>query len=159
MSRPGCRPLIVAAATALVDGDRAVTLRAVSREAGLPTSSIYPHFPDAAAILRAVCEGAFQELEAAVLAADDAYAAGVAYLDFALAHPRRYRVMFGAADLSEPALRLFTTVLTDSVRTDPAADALTLWLGLHGLADQRAAFRRSPPQFAVLAPRLIASLI
>jgi len=152
VSRPGCRRLIVAAATALVDSDLAVTLRAVSREADLPTSSIYPQFPDAEAILQAVCHEAFHELEAAVLGATGPYAAGLAYLDFAVAHPRRYRVMFGAADLSGPALRLFTRVLADPGR------AMTFWLGLHGLADQRASIRRSP-QFAVLAPRLITSLI
>jgi AcrR family transcriptional regulator len=151
MSRTGCRQAVVAAATALVDRERAVTLRAVSREANMPTSSIYQFFPDRTAILLAVCHEAFHELEAAVLGAPDAYAAGLAYLDFAIAHPRRYRVMFGAADLSAPALRLFTRVL-DSDR------ALTLWLGLHGLADQRASIRRSP-QFTTIAPRLITSLI
>jgi AcrR family transcriptional regulator len=152
VSRPGCRQAIVAAATTLVDQDHAVTLRAVSREADIPTSSIYQHFPDPSAILLAVCHEAFRELEAAVLGAADAYAAGLAYLDFAVAHPRRYRVMFGAADLSEPALRLFTRVLTDSAR------AMTFWLGLHGLADQRASVRRSS-RFTALAPRLITSLI
>ncbi|WP_063798789.1 TetR/AcrR family transcriptional regulator [Nocardia sp. NRRL S-836] len=155
MRGPGCRQVIVAAATALVDRDRAVTLRAVSREAGLPTSSIYPHFPTPPAILLAVCHEAFHELEAAVLGAADAHSAGLAYLGFAVAHPRRYRVMFGAADLSEPALRLFTQVLTDS---RPASDAMALWLGLHGLADQCASSRRSAP-FAALAPRLVTSLI
>ncbi|MFI6097447.1 TetR/AcrR family transcriptional regulator [Lentzea sp. NPDC051213] len=142
------REAIVAAATALVDRDRAVTLRAVSREAGLPTSSIYPHFPDCAAILRAVCHAAFAELSAAVLSASDVHAAGLAYLDFAALHPRRYRVMFGVLDLAEPAFRLFTGY---------TANALALWLGLHGLADQRASFRRSPV-LSALAPRLIASL-
>ena len=152
MNRPGCRRVVLAAATALVDAEHAVTLRAVSREANIPTSSIHPQFPDAAAILLAVCHEAFHELEAAVLAATDAYSAGVAYLDFAVAHPRRYRVMFGAADLSEQAMRLFTQVLTDPGR------AMAFWLGLHGLADQRASISRSPA-FAALAPRLIASLL
>ena len=152
MNRPGCRQLIVTAATALVDSDRAVTLRAVSREAGLPTSSIYPLFSDAEAILLAVCQESFHELETAVLTAAGPYAAGLAYLDFAVEHPRRYRVMFGAADLSEPAVRLFTQVLADPDR------ALVFWLGLHGLADQRSSIRRSP-QFPVIAPRLITSLI
>ncbi|SEP92043.1 WHG domain-containing protein [Lentzea xinjiangensis] len=158
MSRPGCREAVVAAATALVDADRAVTLRAVARAARLPTSAVYQHFSAPPAILAAVCQQAFEDLEATVLAATGAHAAGLAYLDFAVAHPRRYRVMFGAADLAAPALRLFTRVLAGSGRTDPAADALTLWLGLHGLADQRASTRRSP-RFAALAPRLIASLI
>ncbi|MCX2950732.1 TetR/AcrR family transcriptional regulator [Lentzea sp. NEAU-D7] len=152
MSRPGCRQAIVTAATALVDRDRAVTLRAVSREADVPTSSIYQQFPDVPSILLAVCHEAFRELEAVVLGAPDAHAAGLAYLDFAVAHPRRYRVMFGAADLSSQALRLFTRVLADPDR------AMTFWLGLHGLADQHTAIRRSS-QFAVIAPRLITSLI
>jgi AcrR family transcriptional regulator len=152
VSGPGCRQAIVAAATALVDREHAVTLRAVSREADVPTSSIYQQFPDVPSILLAVCHEAFHELEVVVLDAPDAYAAGVAYLDFAVLHPRRYRVMFGAADLSSQALRLFTRVLPDPDR------AMTFWLGLHGLADQRASIRRSP-QFVVIAPRLITSLI
>ncbi|HEX7309248.1 TetR-like C-terminal domain-containing protein [Lentzea sp.] len=158
MSRPDCRRAVVAAATALVDSDLAVTLRAVSRAADLPTSSIYQHFSGPAAILRAVCDQAFEELEAAVLEAADSYAACLAYLGFAVAHPRRYRVLFGAADFSGPAVRLFTAVLAGPDRAEPAADALALWLGLHGLADQHAATRRSP-RFTTLAPRLITALI
>lgn len=138
------REAIVAAATALVDRDHAVTLRAVSREAGLPTSSIYPHFPDCSAILLAVCHTAFAELSAAVLSASDVHAAGLAYLDFAALHPRRYRVMFGVFDLAEPAVRLF-------------AGHTALWLGLHGLAHQRASSRRTQV-FSAVAPRLITSL-
>jgi AcrR family transcriptional regulator len=152
VSGPSCRQAIVAAATALVDSDHAVTLRAVSRAAEVPTSSIYQQFPDATAILLAVCHEAFHDLEAAVLDAPDAYAAGLAYLEFAVLHPRRYRVMFGAADLSAEAVRLFTRVLSDPGR------ALAFWLGLHGLADQRASIRRSP-RFTVIAPRLITSLV
>ncbi|NKE57258.1 WHG domain-containing protein [Lentzea sp. PSKA42] len=151
MTKAGCRQDIVAAATALVDRDCAVTLRAVSREADIPTSSIYLHFPGPSAILLAVCRTAFAELEAAVLGASDVLAAGLAYLDFAALHPRRYRVMFGAADFAEPALLLFTRVLAD-----PAV-AMTLWLGLHGLADQSASTRRSQ-RLTELAPRLITSL-
>lgn len=143
------REAVVAAATALVDRGCAVTVRAVSREACLPTSSIYQHFPDSTAILPAICDTAFAELSAAVLGAGDAQAASLAYLDFAALHPRRYRLMFGVLDLAEPALRLFT---------GHTANALTLWLGLHGLADQRASSRRSP-QFTAVAPRLITSLI
>lgn len=142
------REAVVAAATALVDRGCAVTLRAVAREADAPTSSIYLHFPDCTAILQAVCHAAFAELSAAVLSASDVHAAGLAYLDFATRHPRRYRVMFGVLDLAEPALRLFTR---------HTANALALWLGLHGLADQRAASRSW--RFTELAPRLITSLI
>jgi AcrR family transcriptional regulator len=138
------RQLIVAAATALVDRDHAVTLRAVSREADLPTSSIYQHFPDAPAILLAVCRKAFAELSAVVLGAPDVRAAGLAYLDFASRHPRRYRVMFGAADLAEPAVRLFE-------------GNTALWLGLHGLAHQWASSRRTA-QLSAVTTRLLTSL-
>ncbi|WP_052684853.1 TetR/AcrR family transcriptional regulator [Lentzea aerocolonigenes] len=138
------RQLIVAAATALVDRDDAVTLRAVSREADLPTSSIYQHFPDAPAILLAVCHKAFAELSAVVLGAPDVRTAGLAYLDFAVRHPRRYRVMFGAADLAEPAVRLFE-------------GNTALWLGLHGLAHQRASSRRTA-QLSAVTTRLLTSL-
>ena len=152
MTGSRCRQVIVAAATALVDRELAVTLRAVSREAGIPTSAVHQHFPGPPAILLAVCHEAFHELETVVLDAPDAYSAGLAYLDFAVAHPRRYRVMFGAADLAGPALRLFTRVLPDTDR------ALALWLGLHGLADQRTSFRSSS-WITALAPRLITSLL
>lgn len=138
------REAVVAAATALVDRAEAVTLRAVAREADLPTSSIHPHFPDSAAILLAVCHKAFAELSAVVRSATDVRSAGLAYLDFAARHPRRYRVMFGVFDLAEPAVELF-------------AGNTALWLGLHGLAHQHASSRRTH-MFSAVAPRLITSL-
>ncbi|WP_086821734.1 TetR/AcrR family transcriptional regulator [Allokutzneria sp. NRRL B-24872] len=83
-----------------------------------------------------------------------------AYLEFAEHHPGRYRTMFGGlwmpdlstssftADdmtaLGEPSLQLLADLLRDCVKadlsasTDPSADAVALWLGLHGLAHQRA---------------------
>ncbi|MFJ9031473.1 TetR/AcrR family transcriptional regulator [Streptomyces sp. NPDC102274] len=89
-----------------------------------------------------------------------------AYLEFAQTHPERYRAMFGGlwmptlgdsslteADLS--ALGAETLhVLVDALgacvaagqaaSTDPFADAVALWLGLHGLAHQRAVTRAFP---------------
>ena len=85
-----------------------------------------------------------------------------AYLDFAATRPQRYRVMFGglwnagdavdqaaithaeATELGQEALRVITGALADcvtagrSTSTDPGGDAVALWLGLHGLANQRA---------------------
>jgi AcrR family transcriptional regulator len=82
------------------------------------------------------------------------------YLDFATAYPERYRTMFGGvwmpaldettlteADLvalGDECLTMFRETLDDCVAagqadsTDPSADAIALWLGLHGLAHQRA---------------------
>jgi len=91
-----------------------------------------------------------------------------AYLDFAATRAQRYRVMFGgvfdvarahadaaitpseAAALGQDAL----AVIVDSLRacadagfstsTDPRADGIALWLGLHGLAHQRVAAAAFP---------------
>ncbi|MGW4825695.1 TetR/AcrR family transcriptional regulator [Streptomyces sp. NPDC004227] len=102
-----------------------------------------------------------------------------AYLDFADQHPGRYRTMFGGVwmpdlgsssvtegDLSSlggESLTLLADALDDCVRagcatsSDPVADAVALWLGLHGLAHQRlvtVAF----PWPADIAERLITPL-
>lgn len=82
------------------------------------------------------------------------------YLDFAQQHPQRYRTMFGGlwmpaleetslteADLvalGDGCLGLLREVLDgclaagQATSTDPSADTIALWLGLHGLAHQRA---------------------
>jgi len=87
------------------------------------------------------------------------FAVCTAYLDFARSRPARYRTMFGGvwmpelgtssvteADLhalGRDTLQLITEALRGCVAagvatsTDPAADAVALWLGLHGLAHQQ----------------------
>lgn len=91
---------------------------------------------------------------------DRLFALGRAYLRFAEEHPQRYRTMFGglwmpalgdssitAADLAalgEESLYMIAGALADcaaagqAASTDPRTDAVALWLGLHGLAHQRA---------------------
>ncbi|MFD5625010.1 TetR/AcrR family transcriptional regulator [Streptomyces sp. NPDC127072] len=162
---------IVAAAVELLDetGDEgAVTLRSVARRVGIAAPSIYRHFPDQPAIMLAVVRNAFAELDeqlrAAVYAAGDAprerlLALCRSYLEFAQAHPGRYRTMFGGVwipdlndssvteedmvTLGQSSLRQLADALADCVTaghatsTDVSADAVALWLGLHGLAHQR----------------------
>ncbi|MFE0025021.1 TetR/AcrR family transcriptional regulator [Amycolatopsis sp. NPDC059021] len=82
------------------------------------------------------------------------------YLRFAQDHPERYRTMFGGlwmpvlndttvtehdvATLGDACTQLLIDTLDDCVTaglatsTDVRADAVALWLGLHGLAHQRA---------------------
>ncbi|OLF10841.1 TetR/AcrR family transcriptional regulator [Actinophytocola xanthii] len=166
------REEIVAAAVELLDenGDEgAITLRSVARRVGIAAPSIYRHFPDQPAIMLAVVQQAFAQLEAqlrtALDAADDdprrrLFAVCHAYLRFAQDHPQRYRTMFGGvwmpalqgtsvtrsdvASLGDTCIRLLTDALGECVTaghaggTDPHADAVALWLGLHGLAHQRA---------------------
>ena len=153
------RAEILAAATELLDAsgdERAVTLRAVARRVGIAAPSIYPHFPDRPAIVLALVQQGFTELadrirSAVATAGEDPdlrlVAACRAYVDFARSRPERYRAMFGGAhDPEDPAapvaeaMLILTETLTDcvaagrSTSADPAADAISLWVGLHGLA-------------------------
>ncbi|MDX3326059.1 TetR/AcrR family transcriptional regulator [Streptomyces sp. ME02-6979-3A] len=107
------------------------------------------------------------------------YAVCNAYLEFARLHPERYRTMFGGLwvpDLGESSLttqdlatlgmetiQILVDALGDcvaagqSTSTDPSADAVALWLGLHGLAHQRAVTRAFPwPED--IADRIITTL-
>jgi AcrR family transcriptional regulator len=85
------------------------------------------------------------------------------YLRYAREHPERYRTMFGGlwmpslgdssvteadlADLGLDTMELLIGALSECVATgqstsaDPGGDAIALWLGLHGLAHQRAVTR------------------
>lgn len=172
------RAEIIAAAAELLDeaGDeRAITLRSVARRVGIAAPSIYPHFPDQPAIMLAVVQRAFTELEGtlrdvAERAGDDPrqrlYAVCNGYLEFAGTHPERYRTMFGGlwvpalgdssltegelAALGQDVMSILTHALRDCVTqgyaasTDLVADTVALWLGLHGLAHQRAVTRAFP---------------
>jgi len=104
-----------------------------------------------------------------------------AYLEFAADRPHGYRAMFGGVwnteqalaeeavaatdltDLGRDTLGLLTTCLQDcvdvgrSTSSDPGADAVALWLGLHGLAHQRAVTAAFPWP-ADIAERLVAPL-
>ena len=104
------------------------------------------------------------ELHAGLTAAGDAprarlFGVCTAYLEFAQKHPGRYRTMFGGlwmpdlaasslteADMHElgrSSLELLAEALRGCVAagiatsSDPAADAVALWVGLHGLAHQQ----------------------
>ena len=154
--------------------EQAVTLRAVARRVGISAPSIYSHFADRQAILLALAQDAFAELTERLSAAPGADPAArlravcAAYLDFAATRPQRYRVMFGGlwnaaeaveqaavtraevAELGQRALAILTGALAEcavagvSASSDPGADAVALWLGLHGLAHQRAVSHAFP---------------
>ncbi len=101
-----------------------------------------------------------------------------AYLDFSRLRPRRYRVMFGgvwdvtdavqaaavsqaeAAALGQDALAVIVEALRDcvdageSASSDTFGDAVALWVGLHGLAHQRAVVAHFPWPIGI-ADRLV----
>ncbi|MEU7479457.1 TetR/AcrR family transcriptional regulator [Lentzea sp. NPDC042327] len=103
-----------------------------------------------------------------------------AYLDLSREHPQRYRIMFGGLwtpsvddasitdddleSLGAEALAVLADVLGACVEAgiahgsdDLYGDAVALWLGLHGLAHQRAVVRKMPGPEDV-AERLITAL-
>src|SRR5262245_2468845 len=80
-----------------------LSLRAVAREVGIATPSIYLHFPDKRTLIRAVLEERFAELTAAVRGAVAAtpdpsrrlHAGCLAFCRFGIEHPNTYRLLFG----------------------------------------------------------------
>jgi AcrR family transcriptional regulator len=145
---------IVDAAIALIDGPgepASLTLRGIARQAGITAPSIYPHFPDLAAVTTAVLARSFEELRDALRTAIDAHAdpaaaliaAGRAYVGFAWDHPARYRLMFDASGYAPDAVATFALV-REAIRAcadagvsasdDPQADTWLMWAALHGVA-------------------------
>lgn len=130
-------------------------------------------FAELEAALGAALEGAGTDPRRRLHAVSDAY------LDYAREHPGRYRTMFGGVwmpdlsqsalnendlvSLGDPTLDMLTGALTSCIAagiatsTDPAADAIALWLGLHGLAHQRAS-TVSFPWPADIVTRLVTAL-
>jgi AcrR family transcriptional regulator len=169
------RTEILAAATELLDagGERSVTLRAVARGVGIAAPSIYQHFLDQPAIMLAVVRQGFAELadglRSVAAAVEDPrqrlHIVCLTYLDYAQRHPHRYRAMFGDlwTTMGAEAMRVLTDSLTACVAsgqcdsTDPALDAIALWLGLHGLAHQKAV-ASSYPWPADITQRVAVSL-
>ncbi len=130
-------------------GVESLKLREVARGAGVSHNAPYRHFPQSEALLAALAVEGFEWLGAAQRQAEAAgglRAMGEAYVEFALAHPQRFRLMFGGriplakhARLREVAARAFEDLagaLAARVPGAPgAADAsIAAWALVHGLA-------------------------
>jgi AcrR family transcriptional regulator len=145
-------------------GPDGFTLREVARRAGVSHAAPYHHFADRGALIRGIVAESFELLGSALAeAASDAgadpferlEAMGLAYVDFALDHPQRYRLMF-RTELSrsvDPDLPTeadaagggaFATLMAavqDAADqgllrdgTDAGGAAVTAWSSVHGLA-------------------------
>ena len=142
--------------------DDAVTLRSVAREVGIAAPSIYAHFADREAIVDAVVDAAFEELNQRVSAqagdvgqdpVERLYSGCLAYVRFALEEPGTYRILFdrrrgAGTELRNQEERLAGfRVLVEGLAqcvavgrsgsTDPFVDATELWAGLHGAVSLR----------------------
>ncbi|MEU1040372.1 TetR/AcrR family transcriptional regulator [Streptomyces sp. NPDC005551] len=152
---PGLRARLIQVGVDLVtaEGAQALSLREIARRAGVSHGAPRRHFPTHLTLLSAIARRGFTDLGArAVEALDEAadprdslLTLGRVYLDFALANPGMYELMFrhdllrsDELGLRETSLPLFG-VLVDLVgRVRPEADAPlvagALWANLHGIA-------------------------
>ena len=140
-------------------GANHLTLRAVGERLGVSRSALYRHFADKQALLAAVGREGFRMLRQAVADAWEHNGRGrtgfeamaKAYVQFAVAHPSHYRVMFGGfiesatkdEDLMGEARAAFQ-VLVDAIvdqqnnglirRDDPVLIARFTWALVHGIS-------------------------
>lgn len=137
-------------------GAAALSLRALAKATGVSPNAPYRHFADKTALMGALAAMGFEKFADAIVAAADGpakaalRAQGRAYLDFALAHPALYRLMFSPYGYSltsdtcqREAIRAFGSLIATAARAHeegwktrvPLVDAvLAYWSALHGWA-------------------------
>jgi AcrR family transcriptional regulator len=139
-------PLIDAAVAVIAEvGDMSkVSVRAVTKRAGVSPTALYLHFGDRDAIVDAAVDKGFEAFNTAILEAaaghsgsrDRLRAMGLAYLAFARDQPHLYFVIFSAARSSKGEAEVDRGAAFDAlVETAGSPDvAVALWAGLHGYA-------------------------
>ena len=143
------------------EGLESLSIRQVAKRLGISHQAPYKHFEDRNHLIAEVVGGCFEEFGAWLRAAGAAEsdpslalrAMGQAYLGYAMTHPGKYRIMFsnplppslrhrsmvGRASTAYDALR---SALLDLYRqqrraapdVEAEADALQIWIVMHGLA-------------------------
>ena len=153
------REALVEGALAILrdEGLEALTLRAVARHAGVSQAAPYRHFADRRALVAAVAERGFERMQQTMLqqmqgsqGRGGLKMVAVAYVQFGLANPAQYRVMFGpevAITNDLPTLREtgrgVLGFVAEGIRQlqgaglvgngDPWKMAVAIWAALHGL--------------------------
>jgi AcrR family transcriptional regulator len=147
----------------LSEGVEALTMRKVADAIEYSPGTIYLHFAGRDDLVMAICRQAFERLLAAFAPAasitdpyERLFAIGRFYVEFALANPEAYRLMFmvdskfsnglmtaGSEEGPDPGDQAYA-VLRDTVSeligsgrfraVDPDAAAQVLWMGVHGIA-------------------------
>jgi AcrR family transcriptional regulator len=147
-------PALIAVARELLDADGpgAVSLREAARRVGVSATATYRHFADKEHLLAAVAAQGYREFADSLRAikVDGAGFSAMAkgYIEFALAHPGLFRLMFGPlqrererfAELGEAARAAFDVLLAGArshvgVEGEEAESlAYASWSFAHGLA-------------------------
>lgn len=129
-----------------------VSVRTITKRAGVSPTALYLHFPDRDAIVDAAIDAGFSVFNAAIIDAresaeepwDRLRAMGEAYLAFAEQRPELYSVIFTArrpaaeetlhAVNRSAGFEALVAAVTDCGSSDPAGAAVALWSALHGYA-------------------------
>ena len=172
------RTAILAAAGQLLEkkGIEALSLREVARRAGVSHNAPYRHFPSRESLLAALAAegfGRFREQLEAAERSGGLRARGEAYVGFALAHPQRFRIMFGSGSwlagdsgLRDAARRAFggleQAIAAHAGQAAPHA-AIAAWALVHGLShlllDQHLAdAQRRAPQLEEFVRAVLGSI-
>ena len=118
------------------EGLEALSLRELARRAEVSHNAPYRHFPDRDSLLAALVEEGFRML-ADALKKRPRHEMGEAYVDFALAHPARFRLMFGGRVKLEKRDRAAYEGLMASfadLGEDAPYAAAAAWAMVHGLS-------------------------
>ena len=136
-----------------------LSLRALARRVGVSQSAPYRHFRDKDDLLAQLAIWSFNELEQALLSACQSAAplrqrlraCGYAYIQYALSHPEKYRLMFGRFlpdrqqnpglhESGERAFMVLANLIAEGINEavlipqDPKLLAFHLWSSIHGLS-------------------------
>jgi AcrR family transcriptional regulator len=128
------RAAVLAAAGRMLEkeGAAGLSVRAAARRAGVSHAAPYRHFPDRDALLAALAQQGFRDLEKA-LEDRSGRELGEAYVAFALERPERFRLMFAgrgpAPDLQARFAEAFGAIGPAAALAGAAA-----WSLVHGLA-------------------------
>jgi len=138
------RPALLESAGKILetDGAGALSLREAARRAGVSHNAPYRHFPDRDSLLAALATEGFSLLNEEIQQRPEGDR-GLAYVRFAIAHPQRFRLMFGGLLPFDdyPELRaqaegshaILQRAFADLGETSIFA-AAAAWSLLHGLA-------------------------
>lgn len=138
------RAAVLAAAGEIIEkeGLSGLSVREAARRAGVSHNAPYRHFPDRDALLAAIAAQGFELLGKAI-ETRSGREMGEAYVNFALEHPQRFRLMFGGQVSFDPfpELKARATATNERLRaafTSLGAEApfaaAAAWSLVHGVA-------------------------
>lgn len=169
------------------DGYEAVTMRKVADAVEYSPTALYLHFADKESLLRALCDEdflslakSFQRIAREPDPVERLKRIGHAYVDFALAHPNHYRLMFmtpkpvkvdpscatGERPVEEDAYSFLRGSVVEAMEAgrflpelkDPDVVAQALWSGTHGVASLQIVMN-GDPNFQMCPAKKVANVV